>query len=103
MTKEIQGSHSAVETKMHQWTVGVTRLDRVRDDTIRQSFGVALIVDMLREARLESYRHVFRANDDTVRTTGPNLNDGKAAQRTSKATLVRFVALRLKDKRCSTI
>ncbi|VDP08045.1 unnamed protein product [Heligmosomoides polygyrus] len=41
-----------METKMVRWTAGVTRLDRIRDDVIRQKFGVAPIADKMREARL---------------------------------------------------
>ncbi|VDO18654.1 unnamed protein product [Heligmosomoides polygyrus] len=57
-----------METKMLRRTAGVTRLDRVRNDTIRQRFGVAPIAEKLREARLRWYGHVLRANDDTVRS-----------------------------------
>ncbi|VDP50259.1 unnamed protein product [Heligmosomoides polygyrus] len=44
-----------METKMLRWTAGVTRLDRVRNDTIRQRFGVAPIAEKLCEARLRWY------------------------------------------------
>ncbi|VDO66575.1 unnamed protein product [Heligmosomoides polygyrus] len=46
-----------METKMLRWTAGVTRLDRVRNDIIRQRFGVAPIAEKLREARLRWYGH----------------------------------------------
>ncbi|VDP37194.1 unnamed protein product [Heligmosomoides polygyrus] len=62
-----------METKMLRWTAGVTRLDRVRNDTIRQRFGVVPIADKLCEARLRWYGHVLRANDDTVCKIGLNL------------------------------
>ncbi|VDO79200.1 unnamed protein product [Heligmosomoides polygyrus] len=52
VTKEIESRLSVMETKILRWTVGVTRLDRVRNDTMRQRFGVASIADKLREARL---------------------------------------------------
>ncbi|VDO65718.1 unnamed protein product [Heligmosomoides polygyrus] len=55
-----------MKTKMLRWTAGVTRLDRLRNDTIRQRFGVAPISDKLPEARLRWYGHVLCANDDTV-------------------------------------
>ncbi|VDO76534.1 unnamed protein product [Heligmosomoides polygyrus] len=47
--------------------------DTVRNDTIRQKFGVATIADRLREARLQWYGHVLRANDDTVCKIGLNI------------------------------
>ncbi|VDP07177.1 unnamed protein product [Heligmosomoides polygyrus] len=34
-----------METKMLRWMAGVTRLDRIRNDAIRQKFGVAPIAD----------------------------------------------------------
>ncbi|VDP55247.1 unnamed protein product [Heligmosomoides polygyrus] len=62
-----------METKMLRWTAGVTRLERVRNDAIRQRFGVASIAEKLREAHLRWYGHVLHANDDTVRKIGLNL------------------------------
>ncbi|VDO29640.1 unnamed protein product [Heligmosomoides polygyrus] len=62
-----------MERKMLGWTAGVTRFDRIRNDTIRLRFGVAPIAEKLREARLRWYGHVLRANDDTVRKIGLNL------------------------------
>ncbi|VDP13149.1 unnamed protein product [Heligmosomoides polygyrus] len=40
-----------METKMLRWTAGLTRLDRIRNDAIRQKFGVAPIAYKMREAR----------------------------------------------------
>ncbi|VDP25219.1 unnamed protein product [Heligmosomoides polygyrus] len=62
-----------METKMVRWTAGVTRLDRVRNDAIRQRFGVAPIAEKLREACLRWYGHVLRANEDTILKIGQNL------------------------------
>ncbi|VDO80378.1 unnamed protein product [Heligmosomoides polygyrus] len=43
---------SVMETKMLRWTAGVTRMDRIRNNIIRQKFGVAPIANKMREARL---------------------------------------------------
>ncbi|VDP39930.1 unnamed protein product, partial [Heligmosomoides polygyrus] len=51
-TKEVETRLSVMETKMLRWTAGVTRMDRIRNDAIRQKFGVAPIADKMREARL---------------------------------------------------
>ncbi|PIO72155.1 hypothetical protein TELCIR_05923 [Teladorsagia circumcincta] len=51
---------------MLRWTAGVTRLDHVRDDTIRERFGVAPVTDKMREARLRWYGHALRADDESV-------------------------------------
>ncbi|PIO68483.1 hypothetical protein TELCIR_09728 [Teladorsagia circumcincta] len=40
---------------MLRWAAGVTRLDRVRNDTMRGRFGVAPIADRMREARLRCF------------------------------------------------
>ncbi|VDO92435.1 unnamed protein product [Heligmosomoides polygyrus] len=70
---------------MLRWTAGVTRLDRVRNDTIRQRFGVATIADKLQEARLRWLCHASRANDDTICKNGLNLEvTGKRPRRRPK-------------------
>ncbi|VDO89274.1 unnamed protein product [Heligmosomoides polygyrus] len=52
-TKEVETRLSVMETKMLRWTAEVTRMDRIRNDVIRQKFGVAPIADKMREARLQ--------------------------------------------------
>ncbi|VDO91764.1 unnamed protein product [Heligmosomoides polygyrus] len=56
-----------MEAKMLRWTAGVTPLNRVRNDSIRQRFRVTPIFENMREARLRWDGHVLRANNDTVR------------------------------------
>ncbi|VDO74641.1 unnamed protein product [Heligmosomoides polygyrus] len=55
-----------METKMLRWTAGATHLNRIRNDIIRQKFGVAPISVMMREARLRRYGHVLRGKEDSV-------------------------------------
>ncbi|VDO35114.1 unnamed protein product [Heligmosomoides polygyrus] len=71
-TKEVKMRLSVMETKMQRWTAGVTRMDRIRNDAIRQKFGVAPIADKMREARLRWYGHVLRGKEDSVRKIGLN-------------------------------
>ncbi|VDP23804.1 unnamed protein product [Heligmosomoides polygyrus] len=52
---------------MLRWTAGVTRMDRLRNDVIRQRFGIAPIADKMREARLRWHGHVLRGKEDSVR------------------------------------
>ncbi|VDO85005.1 unnamed protein product [Heligmosomoides polygyrus] len=59
-----------MEAKMLRWTAGVTRMDRIRNEAIRQKFGVAPIADKMCEARLRWYGHVLRGNEDSVRKIG---------------------------------
>ncbi|VDO18782.1 unnamed protein product [Heligmosomoides polygyrus] len=47
-------------------------MDRIRNDAIRQKFGVAPIADKMREARLRWYGHVLRGKEDSVRKIGLN-------------------------------
>ncbi|VDP22766.1 unnamed protein product [Heligmosomoides polygyrus] len=61
-----------METKMLRWTAGVMRLDRIRNDVIRQKFGIAPIADKMRETRLRWYGHVLRGKGDSVRKIGLN-------------------------------
>ncbi|PIO64310.1 hypothetical protein TELCIR_14067 [Teladorsagia circumcincta] len=69
-TKDIEARLGVMETKMLRWTAGVTRLDRIRNDDIRERFGVAPIADKMREARLRWYGHVLRRSDESVRKIG---------------------------------
>jgi len=39
------------EMRMLRWMSGVTRADRIRNKYVRNSIGVALIVDIMRENR----------------------------------------------------
>ncbi|VDO98221.1 unnamed protein product [Heligmosomoides polygyrus] len=66
-TKEVETRLSVMEKKMLRWTVGVTRMDRIRNDVIGQKFGVAPIADKMREARLRWYGHVLRGKQDSAR------------------------------------
>ncbi|VDO86619.1 unnamed protein product [Heligmosomoides polygyrus] len=72
-TKEAETRLSVMETKMLRWTAGVTRMDRIRNDAIRQKSGVAPIADKMREARLRWYGHVLRGKEDSVRKIGLEL------------------------------
>ncbi|VDO65133.1 unnamed protein product [Heligmosomoides polygyrus] len=71
-TKEVETRLSVMETKMLRWTAGVTRMGRIRNDAIRQKFGVAPIADKMREARLRWYGDVLRGKEDSVRNIGLN-------------------------------
>ncbi|VDP59284.1 unnamed protein product [Heligmosomoides polygyrus] len=59
-----------MQTKMLRWMAGVSRMDRIRNDAIRQKFGVTLITDKMREARLRWCGHALRGKEDSVRKVG---------------------------------
>ncbi|EYC01521.1 hypothetical protein Y032_0106g3740 [Ancylostoma ceylanicum] len=70
-----------METKMLRWTAGITRADRIRNEKIRERFGIAPIADKLPETQLRWYRHVLRANEDTICKVGLDLEEpGKRAK-----------------------
>ena len=65
---------STTEMRMLRWTIGVTRLDRIRNEVVRERLGVAPIVDKMRESRLRWLGHVERRENDSVINTARNLN-----------------------------
>ncbi|VDP05765.1 unnamed protein product [Heligmosomoides polygyrus] len=71
-TKETESRLRVMETKTLRWMAGVTRLDRIRNEAIRQKFGVVPIADNMREARLRWCGHVLRGKEDCVRKIGLN-------------------------------
>ncbi|VDP02237.1 unnamed protein product [Heligmosomoides polygyrus] len=104
-TKEVETRLSVMETKMLRWTAGIKRMDRIRNDAIRQKFGVAPIADKMREARLRWYGHVLGGKEDTVRKIGLELEvsgkrpRGRPKQRWSDTSALRQKILgRLKPK-----
>ncbi|VDO89812.1 unnamed protein product [Heligmosomoides polygyrus] len=88
-----------METKMLRQTAGVTRLDRVLSDTMRQRFGTT--AEKKRESRLRWYGHFLRANHNTVRKIGLNLEvpgkqlRGRTKQRFHAANLASSAPLAL--------
>lgn len=73
ITKEVERRLGVMETKMLRWSGGLTRLDRVRNEDVRERFGVAPISDKLRENRLRWYGHVLRAEEHSIAKTAMQL------------------------------
>ncbi|EYC26829.1 hypothetical protein Y032_0010g986 [Ancylostoma ceylanicum] len=65
-TKEIERRLNGMEMKILRWMAGVTRLDRVCNQDVRQRFGVAPITEKVRKARLRWCGHVLRADHDSI-------------------------------------
>ncbi|KAM3223007.1 hypothetical protein P3L10_022277 [Capsicum annuum] len=51
--------------RMLRWMCGLTRGDRVRNETIRDKVGAASVEDKMREVRLRWFEHVMRRGTDT--------------------------------------
>ncbi|XP_068084576.1 uncharacterized protein [Anabrus simplex] len=65
-TKEVERRLGVKEIKMLRWTAGVTRMDHISNDDFRKRFGVAPIQRKMQENRLRWFRHVLRAEDNTL-------------------------------------
>ncbi|KAF3641230.1 Macro domain-containing protein [Capsicum annuum] len=66
----IKNSHiqkmKVAEMRMLRWMCGLTRGDRVRNETIREKVGVTSVEDRMREVRLRWFRHVMRRGTDAL-------------------------------------
>ena len=50
--------------RMIRWICGHTRLDRIRNEVIRDKIGVTFIEEKIGEARLRWFGHIRRRNMD---------------------------------------
>jgi len=53
------------EMRMLRWMSGHTRLDKIRNESIKEKVGVVPIEDKLREWRLKWFGHVKRRHTET--------------------------------------
>jgi len=67
------------EMRMLRWMCGYTRLDRLKNETIRKSIGLAPIEDKLSESKLRWLGHVKRRSVDAPvrRCESISLPDGR--------------------------
>ncbi|KIH68674.1 hypothetical protein ANCDUO_00983 [Ancylostoma duodenale] len=62
-TKKVERRLGVMEMKTVRWMAGITREDRLRNENIRERFGIATIADKLREIRLRWYGQKIRKAD----------------------------------------
>ncbi|XP_019204855.1 uncharacterized protein LOC109196094 [Oreochromis niloticus] len=72
-TKHEQALHT-MEMKMLRWPLGLTRLDRARNNDVRKQWGVTPITDKMREVRLRWYGHVVRSDKNSITKTAQQLD-----------------------------
>ncbi|KAI5746693.1 hypothetical protein M8J77_006372 [Diaphorina citri] len=54
------------EMRMLRWSCGVTRMDRIRNEVIRDKIKVTEVTKKIQERRLQWYGHVMRRDEDYV-------------------------------------
>ena len=66
VTKAQEKKMGVAEMRMLRFSVGKTRMDRVRYDVIRTTLEVGELSGKLREIRLRWYGHVLRRDEEYV-------------------------------------
>ena len=66
VTKAQEKKMEVAEMRMLRFSVGKTRMDRVRNDVIRTTLKVGELSGKLRESRLRWYEHVLRRDEEYV-------------------------------------
>lgn len=66
LTKRQVGELEVAEMKMLRFSVGVTKLDKIRNEHIRQKVQVGSFAEKVRESRLRWFGHVLRREEEYV-------------------------------------
>ena len=73
LTKIQEAEMEVVELKMLRFSLGVTRMDKIRNDHFRRTVRVGSFGEQTREARLRWYGHVRRKDDGYIGRTMPRM------------------------------
>ena len=66
MTKKHEAELAVAELKMLRFSLGATRMDKIKNEFIRGTAQVRQIGDKVRQARLRWYGHVQRRNTEYI-------------------------------------
>ena len=66
LTKKQERELEVTEMRMLRWTLGLTKLDRERNENVRERLGVEEISRKIRESRLRWFGHVERRDTEYV-------------------------------------
>jgi len=66
LTKSQEKKIETEEMRILRFSLGLTRLDRVKNEVVRQRMGVTNLSAKLRETRLRWYGHVYRKDENYV-------------------------------------
>ena len=64
LSKDLTYKDEGCRNENDRWICGHTRLDRIRNEVIRDKIGVTSIENKIREARLRWFGHIRRRNMD---------------------------------------
>ena len=65
------------EMKLLRWSLGLTRLDRIRNETVRKRVRVGELKEKVRESRMRWLGHILRREEDYVGKRVRQLKVGK--------------------------
>jgi len=66
LTRKQEAEFEVAELRMLRFAMGVTRMDKIRNEYIRGTAGVERMGLKLRETRLRWYGHILRRDDDYI-------------------------------------
>ncbi|KAK3533098.1 hypothetical protein QTP70_006780 [Hemibagrus guttatus] len=91
LRKRQESELEVAELKMLRFSLGVTRLDRIRNEYIRGTAHVGRLEDKVREARLRCFGHVQRRETSDLKTT-PKKSKKKSANPRGRVLVVNNLA-----------
>ncbi|CAH2268542.1 jg2230 [Pararge aegeria aegeria] len=104
-TKKYSTKLHTTEMRMLRWSAGVTRLNKIKNEYVRGSYGITPIVHKLQEKRLRWYGHVIRRPADHMVRVALDIPTTKRGRGRPPATWLTTVQndLKLNDINAETV